>query len=412
MYSENFKKNVLDNGLTIISENIPSVRSVAVGVWIKTGSRFEYPSENGIAHFLEHMMFKGTRKRSPLAIAQSLESIGGNLNAFTGKEVTCYYANALDIHINRAVEVLSDMVCNSVFPEKEIPRERFVVLEEIKSTQDTPEEHIFDIFHEKLFPDGPLGRPILGTEKIVSGFERNGVVKFWQSHYSPEKIVIAAAGNLQHDKLVSLAEKNFNFQKVINQTQSLTVENVAHSQEFIIPQPISQAHICTGGRSIPYDSDDRFALLVLNAYLGGGMSSRLFQRLREKRGLAYSVYSFIDFYSNIGLFGVYLGTDAAKVKTAQNLLHDELNKLRTKEISSGSLKKVKNQLKGNLVLGLESTSRRMSRLAKNEIYFKEYVSIDSMIKNIDDVTANDVMHLADNIIHPDKFITVILQPAA
>jgi predicted Zn-dependent peptidase len=412
MYSENFKKNVLDNGLTIISENIPSVRSVAVGVWIKTGSRFEYPAENGIAHFLEHMMFKGTKKRSPLAIAQSLESIGGNLNAFTGKEVTCYYANALDIHINRAVEVLSDMVCNSVFPEKEIPRERFVVLEEIKSTRDTPEEHIFDIFHEKLFPDGPLGRPIQGTEKIVSGFERNSVLKFWQSHYAPEKMVIAAAGNLQHDKLVSLVEKNFNFHQIVNQTQSLTIDNVARSQEFIIPQPISQAHICTGGRSIPYNSEDRFALLVLNSYLGGGMSSRLFQRLREKRGLAYSVYSFVDFYSNIGLFGVYLGTDAKKVKMAKNLLHDELNKLRTKEISAGSLKKVKNQLKGNLVLGLEVTSRRMSRLAKNEIYFKEYVSIDSMIKNIDKVTTSEIMDLANNIIHPDNFITVILQPAA
>ncbi len=412
MHADNFNKTVLPNGLTIISEHIPSVRSVAVGVWIKTGSRFEYPMENGIAHFLEHMLFKGTRKRSPLEIAQSLESIGGNLNAFTGKEVTCYYANSLDVHLNRTIEVLSDMVCNSVFPEKEIPRERFVVLEEIKSTKDTPEEHIFDIFHEKLFPDGPLGRPILGTEEIVSGFKRDSVVKFWESHYAPEKMVLAAAGNLQHDKLVTLVEKYFNFQEFGNTTPELPLENIASSEKYVIPQPINQAHICTGGRSIPYYSDDRFALLVLNAYLGGGMSSRLFQRLREKRGLAYSVYSFADFYSNVGLFGVYIGTDSAKINIAQDLLYDELNKLRTKEISSGRLKSVKNQLKGNLVLGLESTSRRMTRLAKNEIYFNEYISIDSMIESIDNVTTSEIMSVANNILRPDNFITVILQPAA
>ena len=412
MYSENFKKTVLDNGLTIISEIIPSVRSIAAGVWIKTGSRFEYPAQNGIAHFLEHMMFKGTRKRSPLEIAQSLESIGGHLNAFTGKEVTCYYANALDIHLNRAIEVLSDMVCNSVFPEKEIPRERFVVLEEIKSTLDTPEEHIFDIFHEKLFPDDPLGRPILGTEEIVSGFERNSIVDFWRTQYSPENMVVSAAGNLKHDKLVRLVDKYFHFDMIASQTQPQMVENITQSQEFIIPQPINQAHICTGGRGIPYNSEDRFALLVLNAYLGGGMSSRLFQRLREKRGLAYSIYSFIDFYSNIGLFGIYMGTDSSKLKTAQSLLQDELNKVVSKEISAGHLNRIKNQLKGNLVLGLESTSRRMTRLAKNELYFKEYVSIDSLIKNIDSVTTTDIIRLAKDIIHPDNFITVILQPAA
>jgi predicted Zn-dependent peptidase len=412
MYSENFKKTVLDSGLTIISEIIPSVRSIAAGVWIKTGSRFEYPAQNGIAHFLEHMMFKGTRKRSPLEIAQSLESIGGHLNAFTGKEVTCYYANALDIHLNRSIEVLSDMVCNSVFPEKEIPRERFVVLEEIKSTKDTPEEHIFDIFHEKLFPDDPLGRPILGTEEIVSGFERTSVVDFWRTQYAPENMVISAAGNLNHDKLVRLVDKYFHFEKIADQKQLQLVENITQSQEFIIPQPINQAHICTGGLGIPYNSEDRFALLVLNAYLGGGMSSRLFQRLREKRGLAYSIYSFTDFYSNIGLFGIYMGTDSAKLKTAQSLLQDELHKLTIKEISTGQLTRIKNQLKGNLVLGLESTSRRMTRLAKNELYFNEYVSIDSLIKNIDNVTTKDIIRLANDIIHPDNFITVILQPAA
>jgi predicted Zn-dependent peptidase len=412
MQIENYKKTVLDSGLTVISEHIPSVRSVAVGVWIKTGSRFEYPNDNGIAHFLEHMLFKGTQKRSPLEIAQSLESIGGHLNAFTGKEITCYYANALDVHLNRTVEVLSDMVCNSVFPEKEIPRERFVVLEEIKSTKDTPEEHIFDLFHDKLLPDDPLGRPILGTEEIVSGFNRERLMHFWLAHYAPGNIVVSGAGNMQHDKLVRLVEKYFNFHSSAGSSAPKTVYNVVESKKFVIPQPINQAHICTGGLGIPYKSNDRFALLVLNAYLGGGMSSRLFQRLREKRGLAYSIYSFVDFYSNIGLFGVYMGTDAAKLTTSQDLLFDEINKLRIKEISNGRLQKVKNQLKGNLVLGLESTSRRMTRLAKNELYFNEYVSLDTMIKNIDAVSSSDILRLANTILHPDKFITVILKPAA
>jgi predicted Zn-dependent peptidase len=224
--------------------------------------------------------------------------------------------------------------------------------------------------------------------------------------------VISAAGNLDHDKLVRLVDKYFHFEKISGQKKPQLVKNIARAEEFIIPQPINQAHICTGGIGIPYNSDDRFALMVLNAYLGGGMSSRLFQRLREKRGLAYSIYSFIDFYSNIGLFGIYMGTDGSKLKMAQHLVQDELNKLVSKEISAGHLSRIKNQLKGNLVLGLESTSRRMTRLAKNELYFKEYVSIDSLIKNIDNVTTKDIIRLANDIIHPDNFITVILQPAA
>lgn len=407
-----FNKTVLDSGITVISEKIPSVRSVAVGVWIKTGSRFESASENGIAHFLEHMIFKGTRKRSPLKIAESLESIGGNLNAFTSKEVTCYFANALDTHLNRTVEVLSDIVCNSVFPDKEIPREISVVLEEIKSTLDTPEEHIFDIFHEKLFPNDPLGRPILGKEEIVGNFDREDVVRFWKNHYSASNTVIAAAGNLEHARLIALVEKYFSFTAAAQYPVIETVHNVAESDKFILPQPINQAHICTGGKSIPYNSDDRFALLVLNSYLGGGMSSKLFQSLREKRGLAYSVYSFADFYSNIGLFGVYLGTDAGKIDLAQQLLSQELNKLKFKILSENNLKKIKNQLKGNLVLSLESTSRRMSRLAKNEIYFQEYISIDTLIRNIDQVNGEDILRVANEILHPDNFITVILQPAA
>jgi predicted Zn-dependent peptidase len=403
-----YKKTNLDNGITIVSENIETVRSIALGVWVKTGSRFEDSTENGMAHFLEHMMFKGTRKRTPLKIAQSLEMLGGNLNAFTGKEVTCFFANSLDTHLNKGVEVLADMVCNSIFPDKEISKERMVIIEEISAIKDTPEEYIFDLFHEKLFPENPLGRPILGTATIVDKFNRNGVLNFWKKFYSAQNIVIAAAGNLDHEQLLTYVNKYFAFNtSTLNREKEKAI--AAKSKYYLIDQSINQAHICMGGESFPYTAEERIPLLVLNAYLGGGMSSRLFQRLREKRGLVYSVYSFVDFYSDIGIFGVYAGTDPQNVALVQELLHQELERVSQKPITNGILAKIKNQLKGNVVLGLEGTSRRMSRLAKNELYFGRYVSIDDLIHSLDRVTPEDVWKVANKIIQPEKFVTVILQ---
>ena len=410
MYIDNYKKTILDNGITVISEKIDSVRSIAVGIWIKAGSRFEEPSQNGIAHFLEHMTFKGTSKRSALKIAQSLESLGGTLNAFTSKEITCYYANVLDIHLKKAIEVLADIVCDSVYPEKEINKERMVVLEEINSVKDTPEEYIFDIFQEKLFPDNSLGRPILGDEKIVKSFERAKVLDFWQKHYLTQNIVISAAGNLDHNKLVKLIDSFFHFPA--NPSNGKYDEaSVNHSKEYILDRPINQAHFCVGGESISYESEDRIPLLILNTYLGGGMSSRLFQKIREQRGLAYTIYSFMDLYSDLGLFGVYAGTDPDKISQLKELLEEEFNLTTKKQISDSVLSRLKNQLKGNLVLGLENTSRRMSRLAKNELYLGEYISLDSLINNIDKVTSEDVYDIANQVIQPNKFVSVILKPS-
>ncbi len=406
-----YEKTILDNGVTVLSETIHSVRSIAVGVWVKAGSRAEKHSENGIAHFLEHMIFKGTRKRSPLKIAQSMESLGGSLNAFTGKEVTCYFANSLDTHLRNAVEVLADIVCNSIFPEKEVVRERMVILEEIKSIKDAPEENIFDIFHEKLFPETSLGRPIIGSEEIVKKMDRNDVHSFWSKNYSGKNVVISASGNLEHSKLVNFVDKYFDFSSNYgNQTDDQPVRS-ALSNSFLFDQPISQAHLCTGGESIPYTSEDRFPLMIINTYLGGGMSSRLFQQIREKRGLAYSVYSFLDFYSDLGLFGIYVGTDRQKLSLVQDLLREELIHLTKEPIKKSTMKQIKNQLKGGLLLALESTSRRMSRLAKNEIYFGEYVTLDSLIKAIDKVDETSILSIAQKILHPDDFITVILNPS-
>ncbi len=405
-----YEKTILDNGISIISERIDSVRSVSIGIWVKTGSRAENVSENGIAHFLEHMVFKGTKKRSPLKIAQSMESLGGSLNAFTGKEVTCFFANALDTHLKNAVEVLADIVCNSTFPQKEINREKQVVLEEIKSIKDTPEEYVFDVFHEKLFPNSSLGKPILGSEKIIDSMDRSRVLSFWNDNYFGQNIIVSAAGLLNHSNLVKLVDKYFSFSNG-SHARPVKAAKSASAKAYYLDQPISQAHLCTGGESISYKSEDRFPLMILNTYLGGGMSSRLFQQVREKRGLAYSVYSFLDFYSDVGLFGIYAGTDHQKLDIIQSLLKDELHRVSIEPLKKSTLSKLKNQLKGNLVLMLESSSRRMSRLAKNEIYFGDYVSLDKLIKSIDQVQQEDIISIAQKVLRPDDFITVILNPS-
>jgi predicted Zn-dependent peptidase len=405
-----YEKTILDNGITVISERIDSVRSIAVGVWVKTGSRAENTSENGIAHFLEHMVFKGTRKRSPLKIAQSMESLGGNLNAFTGKEVTCYYANALDSHLRNAVEILADIVCNSTLPEKEMNREKSVILEEIKSTKDTPEEYVFDVFLEKLFPKNALGRPILGDEDVIRKLGRAKVLSFWRENYSGQNIILSAAGNLKHSQLMKFVTKYFNFSSSYSFKPIIPAKS-AVANSYYFDQPINQAHLCTGVESIPYNDPDRFPLMIMNTYLGGGMSSRLFQQVREKRGLAYSVYSFLDFYSDIGLFGVYAGADSNKLDQIQTLLRDELRHIANEPIKKGALMQIKNQLKGGLMLALESSSRRMSRLAKNEIYMGDYITLDSLINDIDRVQGEDIISIAKKVINSDDFITVILNPS-
>jgi predicted Zn-dependent peptidase len=407
-----YTKIICENGLTVVSEYIESVCSIAIGVWIKAGGRFEQNPENGLAHFLEHMMFKGTKKRTPLKIAQGLESVGGNLNAFTGKENTCYFANTLDVHLDKAVELLADMICNSIFPQKEISKEKMVILEEIKSVKDTPEDHIFDLFQEKIFPENALGRSILGTEERILSFDRTNLLNFWQHYYHPKNIVVAIAGNFDQKKLMNYIHKHFNFGTLPTNIKPVFTNSFASKKTFYINQPINQAHLCMGtGTYIPYTSEERFPLLVLNTYLGGGMSSRLFQVLREKRGLAYSVYSFTDFYHDIGVFGIYIGCDTNKLNYVLETVDTELRSLLLHPLSRIKLNRVKNQLKGNVILGLESMSRRMSRLAKNELYFGGYLSIDTLIDRIDKVTSEEVFATAQKLIRPDKFINVILRPA-
>lgn len=408
VYSQ-YRKTVSDDGLTIISEHIPSVRSVSIGVWVKTGTRFENKANNGAAHFLEHMMFKGTKRRSPRQIARSLESVGGHLNAFTSKEYTCYYAEILDEHLLKAVNLFSDMLCNSTLPEKELEKERSVILDEIQSLEDTPDDLIQDVFVEKMFQDHPLGFSILGTEDSLTNMNRENLLGFYEENYISRRIVVAAAGNVDHDKLVNLSAKKFRFVSG-NQNGHIEAPQTFGVGEIKEQKSIGQTHICMGVPSFPYHHPDRYAMLVLNTLMGGGMSSRLFQNIRERYGVAYSIYSFLDFYFDSGIFGVYLGTDKRNLKKALKLLEGEFERLKKKPIPEREFNEAKAQLKGNLVLGMESTANRMARLAKMEIYNGSFQEIDEIIDQIDSVDREKVWEISQEIFHKDKFLQVIFEP--
>lgn len=408
VYSQ-FRKTVLENGLTVITEHIPSVRSVSIGVWIKTGTRFENKRNNGAAHFLEHMMFKGTKRRTPKQIARSLESVGGHLNAFTSKEYTCYYAEILDEHLKKSVNLFSDMLCNSTLPAKELEKERSVILDEIQSLEDAPDDLIQDIFIEKLFMNHPLGFSILGTENSLKKISREGLIDFYEHNYLSRQIIIAAAGNVDHDKLVTMCTKNFHF-LTGNHNGHIKPPKQIGVGEYKEKKAVSQVHICMGIPSFPYRHPDRYAMLVLNTLMGGGMSSRLFQNIREKYGVAYSIYSFLDFYFDSGVFGVYLGTDKKNLKKALKLLEGEFERIRKKPIPEREFNEAKAQLKGNLMLSMESTANRMARLAKMEIYNGSFQEIDEIVEQINRVDRERVWEISGEIFRKDKFLRVIFEP--
>jgi predicted Zn-dependent peptidase len=407
-----YQKTVLTNGIRVVSESIPYVRSVSIGVWANVGSRDESAAENGISHFHEHMVFKGTRRRSMRDIARSLESLGGYLNAFTTKEQTCFYARVLDIHLPQAVDVLSDLVQHATFKKEELEKEKLVVLEELKNAEDDPEDIIHDYFELAIFPEHSLGFPIIGNEPNVRRFRREDLQGHVANHYSPQKIVVAAAGNLDHARLVEIVSRYFTdlpserepaarFQPPSRKSKPVTVEH---------PRPINQAHACMGLQAYSIRHRDRYPLLLLNSLLGEGMSSRLNQVVREKYGLAYTVYSFVNMLSDAGLFGAYVGTDRNKVDDALGLIHKELAKLREKPVPRAELDRTKSQIKGTMMLGLESMSGRMTRLGSGELYFESYIPLDTVLRNIDAVTPEAIHRVANNLLKDDQFSTVIIRP--
>ncbi|MEM8558782.1 MAG: pitrilysin family protein [Bacteroidota bacterium] len=407
-----FERTILPNGLRVVTEQIPSVRSVSVGVWIGAGSRDESPDEAGLAHFIEHMVFKGTTRRRGHHIAQRMEAVGGYLNAFTSKEYTCYYSRALDEHLERALDVVLDLVLDPTFPEKEIEKEKDVVLEEIKMYADAPEDLIFDLYESTLYPDSPVGWPVLGFPETVRSFSRERLRRFVETRYTPNRLVVSVAGNVEHDEVVALVRKlTAGFERAPVPVERAPADAYAPTQ-VVRPRPIQQAHLVVGTRAWGLQDDRRTTVSVLNTILGGGMSSRLSQNIREKYGYCYSVYSFANMLADAGDFGVYIGVDAGKVERAQALVQRELDKLATKLVSDRMLNRAKTQLKGSMMLGLESMSNRMMRMGKIELAFERYFTLDDVIEQVDAVTAEEVRDVAAALFAPERMSAVALVPSA
>lgn len=407
--AEQYHRTVLPYGVTVVTERLPHVRSVAAGFWIARGSRHETSAQNGLSHVLEHMAFKGTATRSARDIARFLESIGGHLDAFTSKEETCFYARALDEHLPQALEITTDLVIRPRLAAADLERERKVVMEEIKAVDDTPDDLVHDLLAEALFDGHPLSFPVLGTMENCRSFTAAELRSFWRRHYSPDGFVLAAAGRLEHQRVVDL--------------WAGFLEGLAASGKPAAPRPpspkphlslrakkTSQAHLCLGFPGIPAADPDRFALWVLNTVLGGGMSSRLFQRIREQEALAYSVYSYLDFYLDSGLVAVYLGVDKDKVPASLALALKEMRRLKHEPLTVDELAHAKAQIKGSMMLGLESVSNRMFRVARTAISGLPFMPLGKMVGMIDRVTAGDVRRLASTLFRPENLALSAIGP--
>jgi predicted Zn-dependent peptidase len=409
--ADTYRKTVLPNGIRVVTEELPHVRSISVGVWVEVGSRDEQPENNGITHFIEHMVFKGTKRFSVPQIARSLESVGGYLNAFTTKEHTCFYARVLDQHLERSIDVISDLLQHPLFPEKEIEKEKQVVIEEIKNTEDEPDDLIHEYFERNIFHRHSLGYPIIGNKENVARFSANDLRSYTERYYRSGNIVLAAAGSLKHDKVVELVEKYFHsIPKGHGPGRRRRGPKTSHPRKEIFEKSIKQSHICIGSIGYSAKSEQRHALYVLNTLLGEGMSSRLFQNIREKYGFAYSIYSFINLLSDTGDMGVYIGTDQKHIEKSLELIQKELDNLATKPVSAAELKRAREQVKGSMTLGLESTSSRMMRLGSGELFYGKFMPIDEILKKISDVSVEDIQDVAKTLFKPEKYSTVIFRP--
>jgi predicted Zn-dependent peptidase len=391
-------KEVFDNGLTLITESMPHVRSVTIGVWLKRGSRHETPAQSGIAHFIEHMVFKGTKNRSAETIASEVDSIGGYMDAFTAKEYASFHLKVLDEHLPLAVDILGDIVRNPLFDPIEMTKEKKVIFEEINMVEDTPDDLVMELFSGAFWPDHPLGRPILGTKRSVSSFRRDDLATFFADVYHAGNILIAAAGNLDHQATARLVQQHF----------GALLGRPAKSPRARAPKPavkvvtrakkeLEQVHLCLGAPAYPQAHAERFPAYVLNTVLGGSMSSRLFQNVREKRGLVYSISSGFTSYSDAGNLTVYAGTSLDSVAEVVRLTIEEIRRLKGDRIPETELRRAKDHLKGSLMLSLESTGSRMSHLARQELYFGKQFGLDEVLSSIEEVQADDVQRVAGHI---------------
>jgi predicted Zn-dependent peptidase len=403
-----WQKSVLDNKIRVISEKIDSVRSITLGVWIDVGSRDEDEKENGISHFIEHMLFKGTKKRSTKEIALALESLGGTLNAFTSRENTCLYAKVLDEHLEIALDVLSDLLLNPLFNPYDLKKEKKVIAEEIKELDDLPSEVAFDLFMKAMWGDHPFGKPVIGEIKTIQKFERGQLLDFMREKYVSPKIVIAACGNLSHRRLVKLVENKFKPDEHISKRKGEIPPLKFMSQKVAKRRKSAQTHIYIGFQGFSFKHPKRYSALLLSNILGGGMSSRLFQNLRDKLGMVYTVHTFFDSFKDKGIFGVYLATDRKQVLPAVEQVLRELRRIKKEELKRKELEDAKYQLKGNMILGAESTSTRMNRLARLEIYLKDYISLEKNISLVNQVKRAEVNEVANELIRRDRLSVAIL----
>lgn len=388
------QKFVLSNGVRVLIEEIPHVRSASVGFWVDAGTKDETPAINGISHFIEHMMFKGTAKRTALEIARSLEDTGGSLNAFTDKENTCYYARVLDDQVPLAIDVLSDMLMNPAMDPEELKREKQVVIEEIKMYEDQPDELVQDMFSEAFWGDHPLGRPIVGTKQTVKATTREDIFAYLERNYSPDRIVVSIAGNVQTAQILEQLEATIGQLKRHGQERILTSPECLATTK-IKYKDIEQVHLCMGTPGLVATHPDRYVLAVIDSILGGGMSSRLFQEVREKRGLAYSIASYEIMYAQAGVFGVYAGCSPKHADQVVELVVEELEKVKAEGFTEEELRRAKDQLRGGMLLAMETPRHRMSRMARNELYFGRLISPDEVIADMERVTLEDVKRLAN-----------------
>ncbi len=407
--TNSYRKTVLNNGLRVVTEKIPSVRSITLGIWIDVGSRNESKDINGVSHLIEHMLFKGTKNRSSKEIASSLESIGGSLNAFTSKEQTCYIARILDEHLEEAVDVLSDITCNATLTPINLKREKKVVCEEIVESIETPSDRIHDLFAQSYWGDNPIGRPILGELDNITAMPRAKILKYIKNNYKAESVVIAASGSVSHNKLLKLVKEKFNF----SDGKAEQFENASREKEqsiAVTPNENNQIHLCLGYPGVDYLSKDKLTALAMHVSLGGGMSSTLYQKIREEKGLAYTVFTFLDIYRDAGVFGAYLATDKKNLKAAVDISLKQIEKLKKNRLTEDALNKVKAQLKGHLTLGMESTSSRMNRLARNEIMLGTYNPLKKTLKDIDRITTSDILTLSNSLFDRSKLALAVLGP--
>lgn len=404
------KKTILPNGVRILTLKMPHVRSVSMGVWVNVGARDESPAENGLSHFIEHMIFKGTEKRSAFQIAKEFDAIGGQTNAFTGMETTCYHARVVDAHLETMVDILSDIFLNSTFDPLEVARERLVICQEIGMVEDSPEEYVHVLAGTDFWGDSPLGRSILGSRETIESFGAETIKAFFGRLYHPGQIVISAAGNIDHDHLTDLLGAPFAAIPPPPAAVPLRHPSPERSGLALHAKALEQVHLCLSMRGVSLKAEQRFALSLLNSLLGGNMSSRLFQEIRERRGLAYSVYSHTASYEDTGMFGVYAAVEPDKALETARLIAQSLRAVKAAPVGAAELQDAKEYTKGCLLLAAESTDNQMARIAQSELLFERCIPLETILERLEAVTAEDLLALANTLFQTDQTALTVLGP--